>query len=113
MQKYLIFFFIIGLAGFVYFSYITVISKSMQNQGRSPATETKQILAEQSREIKRLNQDYRDIIDRSKRQTQEASRKLNNDSFNRDLNRTLEDNKRQMENNRRQMEQMRRELKRR
>ena len=113
MQKFLIFFLVIGSAGFVYFSYITVISKSMKGQGRSAPTETEQILRQQSAEIKRLNQDYRDIIEKSKRQTQEASHHFDQQTLRRDHDRTMEENRRKMEENRRQMEQLRRDLQRR
>jgi len=82
MKNFLIFFFVIGLCGFIYFSYVTFISKSLQNKTPKPPSETERILAEQRLQTESMKQDYRRI---------------------------MEDNKRTMEENRRAMEDLRRQ----
>jgi len=113
MQRYLIFFTVILAAGFIYFSYISLVSTSMKNQAVPAPSRTDELLSEQSQAIKRLNQDYRDIIDQSKRQLQDATHTLDQDVLQRDHDRTMEENRRRIDENRRQMEQLRRDLKRR
>ena len=76
MQRFLIFIFVIGFAFVAYFGYINIISKSLKNQGEYQPTETDKILAEQSDDIKRLNQDYDSIMQDNRRQIEENRRKM-------------------------------------
>jgi|GEM_PF-4473736 len=113
MQKYLIFFTVILAAGFIYFSYVSMVSTSMKDQGIPAPSQTDEILSEQSRAIKRLNQDYRDIIDQSKRQLQDSTHTLDQKALQRSHDQVMDENRRRIEENRRQMEQLRRDLQRR
>ena len=113
MQKFIIFFLVIGFVGFVYFSYITVVTKSLKGEAKPVQTETQRILADQKERIDRLNNDYRDIIEHSKRQSIDASRQFDQQTLKRDHDRVMEENRRQIEENRRRMEDLRRDMQRR
>ncbi len=85
MQKFIIFFVVIGACGFLYFSYINLISKSLKSQPKREPSQTERILDEQRQRTESLTQDYRRVMEENRR--------------------TMEDNRRTMDSLRRQAQQ--------